>query len=162
MEKVKEGGKAGVIAGIIYAIMTTIVVAALEYAFKTSIMKAVSSELPSGTRVNINALYDLTVEGSIVVAVIFGIILGLVLGLIFGAVSDRIPGKSGIAKGVVFGFLLWLVLHVLADSLNLKYGATFYFTDISLGLATSLFYGVLLGKFFERGMNSLAPKLSRL
>jgi hypothetical protein len=53
--KVKEGGKAGVTAGIIYAVT----VAALEYTFKSSILKMATSEVPSGaTTVNVNVPYD--------------------------------------------------------------------------------------------------------
>jgi len=157
MGKMKEGAKAGIIAGTIYAIIGAAVTATLEYAFKSGIMRVINLKISSATTANINALYDITVAGSVVVAVVFGIIAGLVLGLIFGAVSNRIPGKRLIVKGLLFGFMFWLILHVLADLLNLQYGETFYFIDIGLGLATTLLYGTLLGMFFERRMKRLAP-----
>jgi len=151
MGNVKEGGKAGLVAGVIYALVTAPVVAALETAFKSGIEGAVILEFHPGTAAYLGSLYASVLVGSVAVAVIFGVLLGVVLGILFGAYSGRIPGRSVIVKGLVLGFMLWLILHALADLLNLQYGVTFYVTDVGLGLATSLLYGYLLGLFFERG-----------
>ena len=158
MGNVKQGGKAGLIAGVIYALVTAPVVAALETAFKSGIEGAVISEFHPGTTADLSSLYTSVLVGSVAVAVIFGVILGVGLGLLFGAYSDRIPGKSVVVKGLVLGFFLWLILHALADLLNLQYGVTFYATDIGLGLVTSLLYGYLLGLFFDRGTKQAMKK----
>jgi len=147
MGRVTEGGKAGLLAGLIYAVLTAAVVVTLLILFQSSVVKVV------GTGV----AYNQILAADALVAVIFGIVAGILLGLVYGAVSDRIPGRRGVTKGLVFALILWAILHVLADYLgNLKYGVTFYLVDIGLGLGTSLVYGVLLGVFFERAMNRLA------
>lgn len=156
MGKIREGGKAGLLAGLIYGVLEAAVVVTLLVIFKSRIISVIRSVAVPGTAVNVNAVYNALVVVDAAIAVVFGIIAGLVLGLIFGAVSDRIPGQRGVTKGLVFGFALWLILHVLADYVgNLKYGVTFYLVDIGLGLVTSLAYGALLGIFFERGMKRL-------
>jgi len=157
MSNVKAGGQAGILAGLIYAVVEAAAVVTLLVAFKSDVIEVISSELPSRTAASVNAEYNLLIATDAVVAVAFGIILGLALGLVYGAFSDRIPGRPGVTKGLVFGFILWLILHVLADYFgNLKYGLTFYLVDIGLGLATSLVYGALLAIFFEREMKKLA------
>ena len=157
MGKAKAGGRAGILAGLIYGILGAAAVVTLLVAFKSHVIEVIRSELPSGSTVNVNTVYDPLVAVDAAVAVVFGIVAGLALGLVFGAVSDRIPGRRGVTKGLVFGIIFWLILHVLADYIeNLKYGVTFYLVDIGLGLGTSLVYGVLLGIFFEREMKKLA------
>jgi hypothetical protein len=157
MGKVTAGGKAGLFAGLIYAVVEAAAVVTLLVAFKSRVIEVISSELPSGTTGNVNAAYTLLVATDATVAVTFGIVVGIVLGLVYSAASDRIPGRRGVTKGLILGFILWIILHVLADYFeNLKYGLTFYLVDIGLGLGTSLVYGVLLGFFFEREMKKLA------
>jgi len=156
MGRVKEGGKAGLLAGLIYAVVEAAAVVTLLVVFKSTVIATVSSELSAGSTLNGSAAYDGLVVTDAVVAVVFGILAGVALGLLFGAVWDRLPGRRAVTKGVVFGLILWLFLHVIADYFeNLKYGVTFYIVDIGLGLGTSLVYGALLGLFFEREMRTL-------
>lgn len=156
MGKVREGGRAGLLAGLVYAALEATVVVTLLITYRNHVIAIISSELPSGSTVDVNSVYDSLVAVDAAVAVVFGILAGLVLGLVYGAVSDRIPGQRGVTKGLVFGFVLWLILHVVADYFeNLKYGVTFYLVDIGLGLVTSLVFGGLLGIFFEGGMRKL-------
>lgn len=129
---------------MIYSVAEAAVVLVLVYTFKNRTLNAVGVK-------------DLSyfAAGLVLVAVSFGIVAGLIFGLIFGAVSGLIPGKRMLTKGLLFGIVLWLILHVGVDYLNyLRYGATFYFTDICLGLLTSVIYGTLLALFFERYQRS--------
>jgi len=156
-EEVRVGGRAGILAGLVYAVVEAAEVVTLLVAFKSRVIEVIGSELPSGSTGNSNATYNLLVATDAVIAIVFGIVAGLLLGLLFGAVSNRVPGRRWATKGLVFGVALWLILHVIADYFaNLKYGVTFYLVDISLGLATSLVYGILLGIFFEREWKKLA------
>ncbi len=160
MGKIKEGAKAGVVAGIIYGIIATIVTVSLEYVFKSGILSAISGAVPPGTATNLDVLYYSTIVGSIIVGMVFSIILGLLLGIILGAFSERIPGKTLVVKGMVLGFLSWIFVHLCADVLNLRYGLAFYIAAVSIGLATLLFYGALLGTFFGQAMKTKTRRRS--
>ncbi len=155
MGKVSAGGRAGLFAGLVYAVLEAAVVVTLLIVFKGQVVKVIGSKLPSGT--GANAVYNSLIVTDAAVGIVFGIAAGVVLGLAFGAIADRIPGRTALTKGLVFGLVLWLLLHVVADYFgNWRYGATFYAVDIGLGLATSLVYGALLGMFFDREMRKVA------
>ena len=126
MGKIGEGAKAGVIAGILLAVIQSITVVALLYAFKSEIVSNIRSALNPGTVFNAGSEYNLIVEFVVVLEIFGAIIIGLILGLVVGAVSDRLPGKSYIAKGLAFGVVMWLILTVAGGISNLKYGPSFY------------------------------------
>lgn len=151
MGRLAIGAKVGALAGLIYARVESAVVAGLLLLFKDNVIAEISKGLPPGTVIKVETLYKVLVEGDVIIAALFGILAGIILGLVFAAVSDHIPGRRGFIKGVFFGLVLWVILHVIADYFgNLRYGLSFYVTDIGLGLITTLLYGTLLGMLFER------------
>jgi len=156
MSEIRAGAKAGLLAGVVYASVEVAVVVTLLIAFKSRILEVITPELPPGT--SVGADYNLIVATDAVIAVLFGITAGLLLGLVIGEISAHIPGKRYVEKGLVLGLVLWFVLHVFADYIaNLRYGVNFYLVDISLGLATSLVFGAMLGIFFEREVKRAPP-----
>jgi xanthosine utilization system XapX-like protein len=43
---------------------------------------------------------------------LFHLIYGLIVGLLYGILYKGIPGPNTVAKGAIFGFLLWLLVGV--------------------------------------------------
>jgi hypothetical protein len=73
----------------------------------------------------------------------------VVLGILFGRIFPLLPGRSGAAKGFVFGIFGWLVMGV---ALFPMLGRGLFATQLGLGLLPALFsllmllaYGVIMG-----------------
>ena len=99
--------------------------------------------------------------GPIIVYIIFGVIGGLIFGLMFAALYDKLPGKTPKSKGIVTSIIFWVVLILGFPALaNLyRWGfeglyefvcGSFYQTQAVIGLGTSILWGWLLGRFWER------------
>lgn len=73
----------------------------------------------------------------------------VVLGFLFGRLFGWLPGRSGAAKGTVFGLAMWVVMGV---SFFPAIGKGIFASDTGLGLAPTLFtlamvltYSITLG-----------------
>lgn len=73
----------------------------------------------------------------------------VVLGILFGRIYRRLPGRSGAAKGSVFGVFGWLAMGVLFFPML---GRGLFAIQVGLGLLPALFsllmllsYGVIMG-----------------
>ena len=73
----------------------------------------------------------------------------LLLGFVFGHTYRLLPGRSGAAKGLVFGILGWIAMGTLFFPLL---GRGLFATGVGLGLAPALFsllmllaYSVIMG-----------------
>lgn len=73
----------------------------------------------------------------------------LLLGFVFGHTYRLLPGRSGAAKGLVFGILGWIAMGTLFFPLL---GRGLFATGLGLGLAPALFsllmllaYSVIMG-----------------
>ncbi len=63
----------------------------------------------------------------------------------------KIPGKSTAVKGLVFGFILWILLNVLFGIPNIgTYCLTYYLFGISGGIIAALVFGYLIGTLFGK------------
>jgi hypothetical protein len=77
----------------------------------------------------------------------------VVLGILFGRIFPLLPGRSGAAKGLVFGILGWLVMGVAFFPIL---GRGLFATQIGLGPLPALFsllmllaYGFIMGVVYS-------------
>ncbi len=77
----------------------------------------------------------------------------VVLGILFGRTYRLLPGRSGTAKGFVFGVLGWIVIGALFFPML---GQGLFATQIGLGLLPALFsllmlltYGLIMGLVYS-------------
>jgi hypothetical protein len=81
------------------------------------------------------------------------LIVGVIVwGLLFAALAERLPGRSAVAKGLVFGVLAWLAMMLLLMPLA---GAGVFALDRGIEatvatLALHLVYGFVLGGIYGR------------
>jgi len=73
----------------------------------------------------------------------------IVLGFLFGRFYRRLPGRSGAAKGIMFGFAMWIVMGLIFFP---AIGKGLFATEAGLGIAPTFFtlvmvltYSVTLG-----------------
>lgn len=73
----------------------------------------------------------------------------VVLGIVFGRIYRRLPGRSGAAKGLVFGVLGWIAMGLLFFPML---GRGLFAIRVGLGALPALFslamllsYGVMMG-----------------
>ncbi|MGA8823858.1 MAG: DUF6789 family protein [Pseudolabrys sp.] len=73
----------------------------------------------------------------------------VVLGFIFGHSYQRLPGRTGVAKGLVFGFAVWVAMGLIFFP---AIGKGWFAAQTGLGIAPTLFtlamvltYSVTLG-----------------
>jgi hypothetical protein len=148
-----NGAKAGIVAGIAYGLVLGIVSYFTLLSIKSTVISALSKNLPSNSPFTPDQLYGIALLVGPVVAVIGGVIGGLILGAIYGKLIERIPGGSPMIKGIIFGAVLWVLLSVLGGLGDyFQYGAEYYLAQVGAGLAGALIFGVLLGYFYGRFM----------
>jgi len=106
--------------------------------------------LPPGLGITLEQLTLLLAVSAAVISLLIGIIGGALLGLVFGVVHPRYMKNSNLqSKGLVFGIILWVVTSAASLS-QLSLGVETILQSILLGLAASLVYGYLLGRYFPR------------
>jgi hypothetical protein len=155
MAELLRGAKAGAVSGIIFGALL-------------GSIGNIGLNLINGI-INGNLEYfvaSLTTErmmslGPIIVYIIFGVIGGLIFGLMFAAIYEKLPGKTPKSKGIVTSIIFWVVLILGFPALyNLyRWGfeefywfvrGSFYQEQAVIGLGTSILWGWLLGRFWER------------
>lgn len=154
MGKAVEGAKAGVVAGIPYAIFEAVTAYTALVEMKSTIMTAIDRALPVNSSVTPAEVYSIAIVAAPIVAVVEGIVGGVIVGAIYGGVFERIPGKTAIAKGIVVGAIVWLLLNVLGGLGNLQEGLRLYLADVVVGFVAAMLYGVLVGYFYLRFLPS--------
>jgi hypothetical protein len=145
-----DGVKAGFFAGIVYGI----VLAVLSYINVTSdksvIIAAITKNTPATSPFTPDQLYAIVVIATPVVAAVGGVIGGVIVGAAYGRLFEKIPGASPTVKGIVVAIILWLILSVIGGLGNLQYGVEEYLGQIGVGLISALLFGFLLGYFYGR------------
>jgi hypothetical protein len=145
-----NGVKAGVLAGLIYGVVLGILSYFTVISDKSVIISEISGSLPASSPFTPEQLYGIVVLLTPALAAIGGVIGGIIIGAVYGRFFERVPGANSIAKGVVVGIILWLLLSVLGGYTNLQYGMAVYLGDVGVGLVSALLFGFLLGYFYGR------------
>jgi hypothetical protein len=158
MGNIAEGAKAGLLSGIVYGILDSLFGIVYLTIFKNDIISVLKSSIPPGSSISATSLYNLTLSLAVVGGILGGIIIGLILGLIFSAVYGHLPGSSATSKGLVFGLIMWLLFNVLLGLANLRFGILYYGLGVIGGLLSSLIFGAILGKLYDRGMKKLSQR----
>jgi hypothetical protein len=152
MGSASNGAKAGVVAGIAYGILLSIVSYFTLISIKSTVISVLSQNLPSNSPFTPEQLFGIALLLTPVIVAVAGVIGGLILGVIYGKLIEKIPGKSPVIKGIIFGTVLWLLVSVLGGYNNIGYGLEYYLVQVGTGLAGALLFGVLLGYFYGRFM----------
>jgi len=141
-----RGAKAGGIAGIIIGAIGAILSFAIVILFKDS--------FPEISRINIDTTgYMVAFMVFCWDRIIWGIVSGGIFGIIYAAVYNKLPGSSSLKKGIVFAIIYWIIIGIivcflLTSSQENMY--EFYVQSVGLGLVTSLIWGALTGKLWDR------------
>lgn len=148
-----EGIKSGFISGIIYGILDSVLVVLLVLFFREQVMNSLSvfvTRYPDTfPGASVQGLYNLSLSLIPLVSVTGGVLLGMVFGVLFANIHERIPGRSGPTKGVLFGLSLWVVLNVLIGLLDLSaFGWYYYLSSIAGGLISTMGFGYSLGTLY--------------
>lgn len=117
---------------------------------KSTIIQVITNNLAPNSVYTPQELYSATIYAIIVVFIILGMIVGAILGLIFGTLYDWFPVKRSPMKGLVFGFLIWLILDLLMNFGDIEYGVLYLIESVGTGLIASLVYGYSMGIVFNR------------
>lgn len=145
------GAKAGIVAGIAYGVILAVVSYFTLLSIKSTVIAAITKALPANSQFTPDQLFNIALDVAPIFVVIVGVVGGLILGAIYGKVLERIPGKSPVMKGVIFGLVLWFLASVLGGLGNYgQYGAEYYLSQVGSGLVGALVFGVLLGYFYGR------------
>ena len=153
MGSASNGAKAGVVAGVAYGILLSIVSYFTLLSIKSSVISVLSQNLPPSSPFTPEQLFGIALLLTPVIVAVGGVIGGLILGAIYGKLIEKIPGRSPVMKGIIFGAVLWLLVSVLGGGYsNLRYGLEYYLVQVGTGLAGALLFGVLLGYFYGRFM----------
>jgi len=150
MGRAIDGAKSGLVAGIPYGIILAIASYFTTVALKSTIIQALTKDLPSNSPFTPEQLYSITLLIDPIIVTVAGIVGGLILGAIYGWVFPRLPGGRALVKGLIFGIILWVIVSVLAGLGNLQYSPGFYIAQVGVGLAASVIFGWLLGYFYAR------------
>ncbi len=162
MGKGADGAKAGILGGLVYAVVTAIFSYIALVTFKTQVMNVLQNEINSNsalssTGVTAQQLYNLTLSFEVVIVVIVGIIVGLILGLIFAYVYGKLPGTKGAMKGLSFGVILFVISILITLSRSSTYGASYLEINAAGALIGALAAGYVMGMLFERFEESNKP-----
>ncbi len=150
MSRLTSGGKAGLVAGILYGAIAGSANYLIFLFHRASMMNTLSSILPTNSPFTVGQLYAFAMYVLIVVFVLLGLILGAILGLIYGSLYDSLPGKRGVSKGLIFSVIVWLLLDLLFNIRNIINGVAYIVESVLVGLVASVSYGLLLGVIFDR------------
>jgi|SRR3984957_18367504 len=150
MGSASNGAKAGVVAGVAYGILLSIVSYFTLLSIKSSVISVLSQNLPPSSPFTPEQLFGIALLLTPVIVAVGGVIGGLILGAIYGKLIEKIPGRSPVMKGIIFGAVLWLLVSVLGGYGNIQYGLEYYLVQVGTGLAGALLFGVLLGYFYGR------------
>jgi len=150
MGSASNGAKAGVVAGIAYGILLSIVSYFTLISIKSTVIADISQNLPPSSPFTPEQLFGIALLLTPVIVVVVGVLGGLILGAIYGKLTEKIPGRSPLIKGIIFGVVLWLLVSVLGGYNNIGYGLQYYLVQIGTGLVGALLFGVLLGYFYGR------------
>ena len=77
-------------------------------------------------------------------------LIGAVWGLVFGWIQDRLPGRSGLARGLVFAVFVWVVMMIVFMPIA---GAGWFGLERSpmapvVALVMHLIFGAVMGGVF--------------
>jgi len=148
-----RGIKAGVVAGVIFAIVSGVLGVIQMYTYYSS-----SSTLsyPMGSFVSMSILLAMM---SIVTSIVWGIIGGLILGLIFAFLYDKLPGDSSLIKGVTLSILLWLIFSVgfgyVMMTITSSDFSHYYELSMVFGIISYVILGVVLGVSWDKFKGSV-------
>jgi hypothetical protein len=151
MAELGRGVKAGIVAGIIYGIVVGILQAIVTIGMWDTIISAYDQAV-SGYGVTMTLTQAVLLPTLFISGIIGGIIGGIILGLIYAAIYNSLPGSTSVKKGIVLAIIFWLIFSVGLGYASLGvYGTTFFIIqNIVIGLIVSIFWGYLLGKFWDR------------
>jgi hypothetical protein len=84
-----------------------------------------------------------------------GITFGIIYGLAFAGMYEKLPGKSSLMKGTIFGVVAWIILGLIARATGGKVvilgDPLFLFPTFLIGgLMVAILFGSLLGFFWDR------------
>jgi hypothetical protein len=146
--------RAGLRAGVLAGLASGILLGALLYLLSASYVDVIRAEivtaLPTNSPFTVDQLIAFTIDSSFVFSVVGGTIGGAILGLIFGWAESRFwKSRSPVAKGLLFGMVLWVV-DLFENVSTLVYSLRFFALAVTAGFAANLLFGYLLGRFYGR------------
>lgn len=152
------GMKAGAVAGAAYGLIIALIAYVTLILLKEDIMLGIIAVLPPDSPLTAQQVYDLTLLFEPIFSFIVGIILGVIFGIVYGWAHDKIPGRTYLNKGIVFGLILWLIFSVILSFVlslmlglgNLQYDIVYYLYGLGRDLIIYLIFGLLLGFFYNR------------
>ena len=149
MAEFGRGIKAGIVSGVIYAIVSAIVLSIVVFAVFDWLL---SSYTGTGFGYFMMGSFGATViiTGIVIGTIIWGIIAGIIFGLIYAAVYNSLPGSTSGMKGIVLAIIAWLIFSVGLGWGSIVFGYTYFAITIITGLILWIFWGYLLGKFWDK------------
>lgn len=154
MAELGRWAKAGIVAGIFYAILSAILGAIVIFIFKETIMEYAEEALINVgiTGTDVESLLVFIFPAMIFGIIIGGIIFGLIFGLIYAALYNSLPGSTSVAKAIILSIIAWLIFSVGLGYSNIaSFGIAYYVIgSIVIGIITWIIWGYLLGRFWDR------------
>ena len=149
--------KTGLVSGIIYGIMQSIV-SVLSYVFyREQIKEIIRAAIPSSTNIpmTMDQLADIGMITAIPGSIVGGIIAGIVMAVIFAIMYENLMGRDSKRKGI-FLCLLMLFAIVIGEVAYPNFiGGLFmvqtrFILLAPLSAAFFVAYGYVLGLFYDR------------
>lgn len=145
MSDISTGAKSGVLAGLLFGIIDGISAYYIILAEKATVI----ASLPSDPSFSQEQLFQVALDGTVALFIIGGIILGAIVGAIFGWAYLKVPGKTPIRRGLIFGIILWFaiaIVEVLVDSGAI---AADLLGLLIIDFLGALLYGFVMGIIFN-------------
>ncbi|MEM4312004.1 MAG: hypothetical protein QXX95_06420 [Nitrososphaerales archaeon] len=152
MGKLANGAKAGLLAGIVFAAIASIILYFLFLSMKEEIITRIEQGLiatgiPSlPEKLKPESIFDFFL---IVSPLFFGLgsmVIGVLIGIIYSYIEPKIPIPNPIVKGIILALIFWFLLGFLPALPSLYQMSGFNF----ILLLPTLVYGILLGYFYSR------------
>jgi hypothetical protein len=124
-----RGIKAGVVAGVIYAMIDSVVF----FVLGPALLEVSSASWPA---------MMLLFLGSLTVGAVVG---GVISGLIYATLYEELPTKSPTTKGIIVGAIFWVIFGV---AMNVIYLTALFFLIESFVLK-ALVFGAMLSFFWK-------------
>ncbi len=144
-----RGIKAGIVSGIIYGIISAILGLLIIMVYWQTLMGGLGVFF-MGT--DMMAVFMFMLPSLFIGAIVAGIIGGIIFGLIYAAIYNSLPGSTSVMKGIVLSLLFWIIFSLALGYTSMTVYGMEYFAvnNVVIGLITSVIWGFLLGKFWDK------------
>ncbi len=151
MTNFSQGVKAGLAAGVIYAVMIGLLSLSTFLGCSNAQIAYIAQHHPANVTAS-EVFYSTTIVYFPMVYGVLTLIFGLIFGIIFALAYSILPGSTSRVKGSALGVGAFLTVAFLGPGFFVEYtcgGSLFPYFTFGLSIPVALIFGFLLGSFYD-------------